>query len=468
MVDVRQGRQDSVAMTGKPTTGENGAPLLNRRCLLGSALALPMLALPMAACSGNDDRKVLRWWSPQAAPAQARAYRAQIAGFEAANPGYRVVFEPTSDEGYPAQFAAAFAAGQVPNIVTHLPSFAAQSYYAQGLLEPMDGVAATIGAARFLPGANAPYRAADGRLSAVAIGGTAVDMLWLRRDLMAAAGIDTPPRDWDALRDACRRMQTKRIYGAPLPYGSNSMTSLVFISFIHRAGGQVFTPDLQLALDSAPTYAALEFYRSMREYCPPSASSYGWSDSLNAFVSGATATGIYGGRVLISAARQNPRMARTLVCVPYPSQTVATPSWTFNDFPCLFIPKGATEIAATKALASSLYEPAGYVRQMLAAPGHVLPVLQGITDSPDYRGNPITSLFATQIATMTRAAAAGHNLGFESPAHRPNTKAGEIIASHAIAEMVQRVVISGESAKAAVARASSRIAAIMRGADVPR
>lgn len=429
----------------------------DRRQLLAGALALPV-----AGCGGDDGRKLLRWWSPQAAPAQARAYRRQIASFEDANPGYRVVFEPTSDEGYPAQFAAAFAAGQLPNIVTHLPSFAAQSYYAQGLLEPMDAVVGAIGPDRFLPGANRPYLAGDGRLAAIGIGGTAVDMLWLRRDLMAKAGIAAPPRSWDELREACRRMQKPGLYGAPLPYGSNSMTSLVFISFIHRAGGQVFTPDLELALDAAPTYAALEFYRSMREFCPPSASSFGWADSLNAFVSGATATGIYGGRVLISAARQNPKLARSLVCVSYPAQAAATPTWTFNDFPCLFIPKGASDLPATRALAASLYDTPGYVRQMLAAPGHVLPVLKGITDNPNYSGNPITTLFRQEIATMTAAAAGGHNLGFESPAHRPNIKAGEIIASNAIAEMVQRVAISGEPARAAVARATDRIARIMR------
>ncbi|GGI92434.1 ABC transporter substrate-binding protein [Polymorphobacter multimanifer] len=443
-------------MTGKPALSDTSS-LCDRRSVLAAALALPV-----AACGAPDDRKLLRWWSPQAAPAQARAYKAQIKRFEAANPGYRVAFEQTSDDGYPAQFAAAFAAGQVPNIVTHLPSFAAQSYYAQGLVEPMDAVVASIGADRFLPGANAPYLATDGRLSAVALGGTAVDMLWLRRDLMEAAGLAAPPRDWDELRDACRRMQTARIYGAPLPFGTNSMTSLVFISFIHRAGGQVFAPDLTLTLDSPATYAALDFYRSMREFCPPSASSFGWADSLNAFVSGATATGIYGGRVLVNVARQNPAMARQLLCVPYPGQTAATPAWTFNDFPCLFIPKGASEMAATRALAVSLYEPEGYIGQMLAAPGHVLPVLRGITNSPDYSGNPITTMFAKEIATMTAAAAAGHNLGFESAAHAPNVKAGEIIASNAIAEMVQRVTISGEPAKAAVARATDRIAAIMR------
>src|SRR5687768_13697414 len=84
------------------------------------------------------DPVTLRWWSPQASPDQLKMYQAQIATFEADHPNVKVLFEATSDEGYPAQFAAAFSSKQLPNIVTHLPSFAAQNYYGQGLLEPMD------------------------------------------------------------------------------------------------------------------------------------------------------------------------------------------------------------------------------------------------------------------------------------------------------------------------------------------
>lgn len=429
---------------------------LTRRSVLAGAAALPL-----AGCAADDDRIPLRWWSPQAAPAQVRAYRAQIKMFEAANPRFRVLFEPTSDEGYPAQFAAAFAARQPPNIVTHLPSFAAQNYYAKGLIEPADALLARIGAERFLPGANDVYRAPDGRLSAVALGGTAVDMLWVRKDLLAAAGM-AAPRTWDELRRYCQRLRPRGIYGAPLPYGSNSMTSLIFIGFIHRAGGQVFTPDLDIALDSAPVYDALDFYRSMREYCPPGATSFGWSDSLNAFVSGATATGIYGGRVLINVARQNPRIADEIDCLTYPTASPQIPAWTFNDFPSVFIPRGVSHPAETLALAASLFDRAGYVRQLLAAPGHVLPVLHGITDDPAYMGNPVTSLFQPEIERMTVAAAGGHNLGFETPAHRPNARAGEVIASNAIAELVQRVVINGENARQSVGRAVDMIARVMK------
>jgi multiple sugar transport system substrate-binding protein len=456
------GRGDGAArqQNGKMVVkASRGSEQIGRRAVLGAGLAAG--ALTFAGCSEPPRPITLRWWSPQAAPEQVRAYRAQIRAFEAANPTIGIAFEPTSDEGYPAQFAAAFAAGQVPNIVTHLPSFAAQGYHAKGLLAPMDDVARAVGLERFLPGANDAYRAPDGTLAAIGIGGTAVDMLWTRQDLMDAAGIAAIPRTWDELREACRRLQRGSVYGAPLPYGNNSMTSLVFISFIHRAGGQVFSPDLDLALDSLPTYQALDFYRSMREFCPPGASSFGWSDSLAAFVSGGTATGIYGGRVLANVARQNPRIAGTLRCTTYPTMDAAIPAWTFNDFPGLFIPKGASHPAETRAFAVSLYQPDGYTRQLLAAPGHVLPVLRDVTASKAYRSNPLTVSFGREIDALTSAAGQGHNLGWESPQHRPNVKAGEIIASNAIAEMVQRVV-AGEPPKAAVGRAARSIEQIMR------
>ena len=292
-------------------------------------------AAALSGCGSSDSRTTLRWWSPQAAPDQLKSYKARIAAFEAANPGIRVVFEPTSDEGYPAQFASAFAAKQLPNIVTHLPSFAAQNYYAEGLLEPVDDVINAIGGAQFLDGTNDIYRTADNRHCALAIGNTAVDMLWYRKDLLQAAGIAAPPKTWDELRRAAQAMQKPGLYGAALPYGMNAMTSLIFIGFIHRAGGQIFTPDLALAIDSQPTYDALEFYRSMREFCPAGASNFSWGESLTAFVSGATATGIYGGRVLANVAAQNPAIADAISCTVYPTMSAAIPAWTFNDFPCL-------------------------------------------------------------------------------------------------------------------------------------
>ncbi|WP_119274374.1 ABC transporter substrate-binding protein [Taklimakanibacter deserti] len=438
---------------------------LSRRGLLktvgGAALAAGAASFASGARAG--DPITLRWWSPQASPDQLKMYQAQIATFEAAHPDVKVLFEATSDEGYPAQFAAAFSSKQLPNIVTHLPSFAAQNYYGQGLLEPMDDVINAIGPANYFPGANDVYKTADGHYCGTPIGNTAADMLWLRRDLLQKAGIDKAPETWDELRTACQKMQGGGIYGAPLPYGLNSMTSLIFIGFIHRAGGDVFSPDLAVAIDGKPTYDAIEFYKSMREFCPPGATGYSWGESLTAFVSGATATGIYAGRVLANVTKQNPEIADQVTCVTYPTISKDVASWTFNDFPSVFIPKGVANLPESKAFAAFLFEPKGYIPQLHAAPGHVLPVLKTIAEDPAYLADPIIQKHKADVELMAKAAAGGKNLGYETEKHKPNLKANEIIASNVIAELVQRAVLNGEDPKQVVGDTAKKLEGLMKG-----
>jgi multiple sugar transport system substrate-binding protein len=424
---------------------------------LAAGFSLPAIG----AAYGQET--TLRWWSPQSSPAQLEAYQAQIAAFEAANPGTKVAFEPTSDEGYSAQLAAAFASGEVPDIITHLPSFAVQTYYAEGLVEPFDDVIAAVGEANYYPGANDVYKTADGHYCGTGIGNTAADMLWLRKDLLEKAGIAKAPETWDELRDACQKMQGGGIYGAPLPYGLNSMTSLIIIGFIHRAGGSVFAPDLSVAIDSPETVEALDFYKSMKELCPPGATNYSWGESLTAFVSGATATGIYAGRVLVNVNDQNPSIADFVTCRTYPTKSADIPAWTFNDFPSVWIPKGTKNLDAAKKFAAFLFEPPGYIKQLHAAPGHVLPVLKTIAENPAYLDNPIIKKYPEEVNLMAATAAAGYNLGYETSAHQPNAKANDIIASNVLAEMVQRVVLNGEDAKAVLGDTATKLGALMKG-----
>ncbi|PWJ17049.1 multiple sugar transport system substrate-binding protein [Jannaschia seohaensis] len=434
-----------------------GPGMTRRTALGGLAAASAMAGLPRAA---RAQTAPLRWWSPQSSPAQAAAYEFQIEAFKAAT-GIDVVFERTSDEGYAPQLAAAFSSGEVPDVVTHLPSFAAQTYYANGLLEPFNDVIEAIGTEKYYEGANNVFLAEDGNYCATGIGNSAANMLWVRRDLMAEAGIDKIPETWDELRNAVSAMQKGGIYGAPLPYGVNSMTSLIFIGFIHQAGGQVFTPDLQVNLDNEGTRNALEFYKEMREYCPPGATNYSWGESLTAFVSGATATGIYTGRVLINVNDQNPPLADHITCATYPRMSTDIAPWTFNDFASVFIPAQSQNKEAAKQFAAFLFDPPGYIRQLHAAPGHVLPILRTISENPEYQDNAIIQKYSSEVDLMAASAANGFNLGYESPEHQSNSKAGEIIGSNIISEMVGRVVLNGDNVDEALSDASQAIEAIM-------
>ncbi len=334
-------------------------------------------------------------------------------------------------------------------------------YWNAGLLLPFDDVIAEIGAGRFNDGANRVYEIDPGVHAAAALGNTAANMLWVRTDLMEKAGIDEVPETWDQLRSACQKMQGRGIYGAPLPYARNSMTTLVIIGFIHQAGGQILSPDLEVVLDSDEAEHALEFYASMRELCPAGATSYSWGESLGAFVSGATATGLYAGRVLINVTQQNPRIADHITCATYPTVSADVRPWTFNDFPSVLIPADAPDVQVTKAFAAWLYRPDGYIRQINATPGHVLPVVRDLAENDQYRSNEIIARYPEEIARLSAAAAAGHNLGWETPEHRTNVKAGAIVNSGVLAEMVQRVALNGESPRAALKNTAKRIETIM-------
>lgn len=434
---------------------------ISRRDVLRGAAALTasstLLPFPSAAAETT-----IRWWSTQSSPDQLAAYRYQIETFEAAHPGVRIAFERTSDEGYPAQLAAAFAGGNVPNLVTHLPSFAVADYWNAGLLAPFDDVIAAIGPENFYQGANRIYEIEPGVHAAAAIGNTAANMLWLRTDLMREAGIDAIPRTWDELRSACRSMMGRGIYGAPLPYARNSMTTLVIIGFIHQAGGMILSPDLDVAIDSDEAVNALEFYRSMRELCPAGATSYSWGEALSAFVSGRTATGLYAGRVLINVTRQNPRIADHVTCATYPTISADTSPWTFNDFPSVFIPADASDQETTRRFAAWLYRPEGYIRQVHATPGHVLPVLESIAKDEAYLDNEIIGRYRDEIDLMSTAAVAGHNLGWETPHHRANVRAGAIVNSGVLAEMVQRVTLNDEKPRAVLGDTAKKLETMMR------
>lgn len=448
MASTRQASRDVKKATG----------LTRRDALRGGAAAVAASFIPAARAATT-----LRWWSTQSSPEQLAAYRYQIRTFEEAHPGVEVVFERTSDEGYPAQLAAAFAGGNVPNLVTHLPSFAVANYWQAGLIDPIDPVIDAVGADCFIDGANDIYEIDQGVHAAAGIGNTAANMLWLRTDLMEKADIDQVPASWDELRAACRKMQGRGIYGAPLPYARNSMTSLVIVGFIHQAGGQVFTPDLEVAINSDEAVEALEFYKSMREYCPAGATGYSWGESLTAFVSGATATGLYSGRVLINVTKQNPRIADHITCTEFPAIGSGAPTWTYNDFPCVFIPADAPDKELTRKFAAWLYRRDGYIRQVHATPGHVLPVLKSVANDPRYLDNPIIGRYGPEISAMAEAAAGGRNLGWESAEHRQNTQAGAVIYSGVLAEMVQRVALNDEKPRNVLGDTAKKIEQIMTG-----
>ncbi len=241
-----------------------------------------------------------------------------------------------------------------------------------------------IGPQNFFEGANRIYEITPGQFAGTGIGGSAANMMWLRRDLMREANIARCRALGISCAPPARAMQKAPIFGAPLPYARNSMTSLIFVCFVHGAGGSVFTPDLQVNVENDAFRNALEFYKSMREFCPPGATNYSWGDSLTPSWQARRQ------RESTPAACWPMSPRRTADRRPYQRASLSDdlderPALAFNDFPSVMIPKGASNLDVTKRFAAHLFRADGYIRQLHAAPGHVLPVLKTIYESPAYQ-----------------------------------------------------------------------------------
>jgi multiple sugar transport system substrate-binding protein len=171
-----------VAGSAEPT-------LWTRRGWLGAATAS---ALGGAACS-RGDAHTLRFW---AMGREGEVAAQLIAGFEQENPGIRVRIEQLPWSAAHEKLLTAFAGDATPD-VTQLGNTWLPEFVALGALAPLD---ARVQASREVVAADYFQGIWDTNVVDGHTWGLPwyVDtrLLFYRRDLLAQAGFDAPPRDW--------------------------------------------------------------------------------------------------------------------------------------------------------------------------------------------------------------------------------------------------------------------------------
>jgi ABC-type glycerol-3-phosphate transport system substrate-binding protein len=128
----------------------------------------------------------------------------------------------------------------------------------------------------------------------------AIEGLWYRVDLLAAAGLQ-PPTTWEAFRDTALALtQAPERYGAALAAGENG-PGAEFWAVLAGFGGQVFkppsggSPEWEVNFDQPEAQQALEYYAALwagPALAPPDALSTGRAGALNALQTGRAAMAI--------------------------------------------------------------------------------------------------------------------------------------------------------------------------------
>jgi multiple sugar transport system substrate-binding protein len=433
---------------------------VNRRAFLkGAAGAAALGATASLPRAWAADPVALNVFTLQGQPLQLKAYEKMVAGFEAAHPGIKVSILPVSQTDLWPKLAASYAGGDVPDLVLQMTSENVVSLYGQDLLEPMDDVVKSVGESDFEPAGRNLFLD-KGHYFAVPASNNCVSLLWYRKDLLGAAGLE-PPKTWSDLIAMAKALTKNGVYGASIPYGQAAMANSITWTLIYQAGGHVIAPDMSVTFDAEPTYAMLEFMKEIHQYVPPGANRYDFIDVLKAYVSGTAASCMYTGRAIGNVNSDNPAIADQISVVPFPIRDGGKPWWS-GAFEAIIMPKAAKNKEAAKLFAAWNFKPDEYIAFINATPGHQIPELQSVAASAAYRSHPLLQKYKKELDISIDTLGKAHATCKPEDNYPIILKAGQIQNSGVFAETIQRVVIEGQTPKAAAAWGQDQIADIMK------
>lgn len=231
------------------------------RLVLVSAVAAAMLA---GTASAGD----IRFWTTEEQPERLAKQQEMAAAFEAAT-GDKVEVIPVTESDYGTRATAAFAAGDLPDIIYH-PLQYALPWAEAGILdtEAATEVVEALGADTFKAGplAMASYK---GGIASVPVDGW-TQMVVYRADLFKEKGLEPPNSYANVVAALAALHNPPEMYGfvAPTKVDENFMSQVLEHVFLANGvspvGADGFKP-----LEVGPTTEVLEFYKSIVEASPP-------------------------------------------------------------------------------------------------------------------------------------------------------------------------------------------------------
>jgi multiple sugar transport system substrate-binding protein len=357
--------------------------LTRSKLMISGATALALLATSASAES-------LRFWTTEEQPERLAKQQEMAAAFEAAS-GHSVEVIPVSESDLGTRATAAFAAGDLPDVIYHTLQYALP-WAEAGILDidAATDVVENLGQGTFASGALNMAATPDGFASVPVDGWT--QMLVYRADLFEAAGLEAPTSYANVLAAVEALHNPPEMYGfvAATKVDENFMSQVLEHVFLANGVSPVDS-DGFAPLDVAATTEVLEFYKAIAEASPPG--ELYWQQSRALYFSGNAAMIIWSPFILDELAGLRDSAPPTITDDPTSSE-LASRTGIVTNFSGPSNPDGAawgdiryfgiTSDASTDA-AMEFVEysmDAGYTQTLSIAPEGKFPVRRGNADNP--------------------------------------------------------------------------------------
>ncbi|WP_299869684.1 extracellular solute-binding protein [uncultured Hoeflea sp.] len=366
-------------------------------------------ALILSAMAANAEE--LRFWTTEEQPERLARQEAMAAAFAEAS-GHSVQVIPVSENDLGTRATAAFAAGDLPDVIYHTLQYAAP-WAEAGILDTdaATDVIESLGADTFAPGALTMAATADGFASVPVDGWT--QMLVYRADLFKEKGLE-PPNSYANVLAAVEALHNPpEMYGfvAATKIDENFMSQVLEHVFLANGVSPVGSGGVQ-ELDETATIEVLEFYKAIAEASPPG--DLYWDQSRSLYFSGNAAMIIWSPFILDELAGlrdsapptiNDDPTSRDLAAATGIVTTFSGPSnpdgAAWGDVRYFGITSDASTDAAMEFVEYSMNQ--GYGSTLAIAPEGKFPVRRGTADNP----TEFADLWATLDVGVDRKAPLG-------------------------------------------------------------
>lgn len=422
------------------------------RLLAGAAAGL----LASTALVQAEPVKIVVWHQEEV-QSRVEQFQKVIDAFNASQSDYSVVQQVQSWANIYQKLPPAVQAGVQPDIDFTIPDFTV-TVRQTGAVQPVDDIVAAIQQKhKFIEQALTPYKD-DGKIWAVPLYGM-VQMLWYRKDLFKAAGLDpnSPPETWDELLTDAKALTKDGKYGIGVPASKSLATDQVLYSLMSVNGGtELFDSSGKVDFNTPKNVETVGFYKKLAELSPSGIASWTWPEPQDAFNAGTVAMAIEKGQYLSPFESISKQPSDQLGCAPIPVNAGGERHSIYYSNGAMVLTTDPAKRKGAAAFLSFVLEPKNYAEFLLAEPGLFLPLTED-GNSADWANSPILSKYKTCVDLMIEQSKYGVLPGFNTGTVQKAI--GPIMAQNILSQVVQKVVVGGEDSKDAVAWGQAQMAA---------
>ncbi|MEQ8697087.1 MAG: extracellular solute-binding protein [Bauldia litoralis] len=332
----------------------------------------------------------LRFWTTEEQPDRLAKQEQMATEFEAAT-GIAVDVIPVTESDLGQRATAAFAAGDLPDVIYHTLQYVLP-WSEAGILdvEANNEVVEELGRETFAPG-SLTMADFDGQTAAVPVDGW-TQMVVYRKDLFDKAGLEAPDSYANILAAIEKLHNPPEMYGfvAATKVDENFMSQVLEHVFLANAATPVHA-DGTTGFDEKKTIEVLDFYKKLAEASPPG--ELFWQQSRELYFAGKAAMIIWSPFILDELAGRRDSNPPTINNDPTSTELasmtgivtrLAGPSnpdgAAWGDIRYFGITSDADTDAAAEFVKFSMDD--GYARTLSIAPEGKFPVRRGTADDP--------------------------------------------------------------------------------------